>query len=222
MRKEPYYTSETIQKNAQKFLSFVEPLRRRHADIPFRPEKAALLVLDLQDYFLLESSHAFIPSASAILPGINKLIAAFISANYPLMYTRHINTPEDAGMMSKWWRDLIDPQTAYNQNITMAHIPNTFHINKTQYDAFHKTSLENTLHELKIEQVVICGVMTHLCCETTARSAFVRGFEVFFTVDGTATYNEELHRASLLTLSHGFAIPALIEELLAAMESDET
>ena len=68
---------------------------------------------------------------------------------------------------------------------------------------------------------VISGVMTHLCCETTARAAFMRGFEVFFTVDGTATYNEALHRSSLLTLSHGFAIPVLIDELLCDMEPDE-
>jgi bifunctional isochorismate lyase/aryl carrier protein len=222
MQKERYYTSETIQKNSRKFLSLVEPLRRRHADIPFRPRKAALLVLDLQEYFLQERSHAFIPSALATLPGINKLIAAFTGADRPLVFTRHINTPKDAGMMSKWWRDLINPQTAYSHNITTTDTPNSIHLNKAQYDAFHQTSLENTLHSLKVEQVVICGVVTHLCCETTARSAFMRGFEVFFTVDGTATYNEELHRASLLTLSHGFAVPMLIQELLAAMESDET
>jgi bifunctional isochorismate lyase/aryl carrier protein len=222
MHKEPYYTPETIKANSQKLLSFVEPLRHRHTDIPFRPEKAALLVLDLQEYFLRESSHAFIPSAPAILPGIRKLITAFMNVEYPLIFTRHINIPEDAGMMSKWWRDLIDPQTAYSQNITITNASNTIHLNKTQYDAFHQTSLENILHELGIEQVAICGVMTHLCCETTARSAFMRGFEVFFTVDGTATYNEELHRASLLTLSHGFAVPVLIQELLVTMESDGT
>jgi isochorismate hydrolase len=221
MRKELYYTSETIKANSRKLLSFVEPLRQRHADIVFRPEKAALLVLDLQEYFLQDDSHAFIPSALAILPGINELIAAFKKVDHPVVFTRHINTPKDAGMMSKWWRDLINPQTSRSHN-TITHTTTSIHINKTQYDAFHYTALENMLHKLKIEQVVICGVMTHLCCETTARSAFMRGFEVFFTVDGTATYNEELHRASLLTLSHGFAVPVLIEELLAAMESDGT
>jgi bifunctional isochorismate lyase/aryl carrier protein len=222
MRKEPYYTPETIKANSQKLLSFVEPLRQRHADIIFRSEKAALLVLDLQEYFLQDDSHAFIPSAPAILPGISELIAAFKGADHPIVFTRHINTPKDAGMMSKWWRDLINPKNARSHNTIIASTTKSIHINKTQYDAFRYTALENKLHQLKIEQVVICGVMTHLCCETTARSAFMRGFEVFFTVDGTATYNEELHRASLLTLSHGFAVPVLIEELLAAMESDET
>jgi bifunctional isochorismate lyase/aryl carrier protein len=221
MRKEQYYTSETIQKKSQELLASVESLRRRHTDIELHPGKAALLILDMQEYFLQKASHAFVPSAPAILPGINRLVAAFISKGYPVVFTRHINTPEDAGMMSKWWHDLINPRYAHSHNITLKNTQNSIQINKTQYDAFLHTALEDTLHKLDVMQVIICGVMAHLCCETTARSAFMRGFEVFFTVDGTATYNEELHRASLLTLSHGFAVPVLIEELLQVMKNDE-
>ena len=61
---------------------------------------------------------------------------------------------------------------------------------------------------------MICGVMTHLCCETTARDAFMRGFDVYFVMDATATCNEELHLSSLLTLSHGFAVMVETEEVL--------
>lgn len=220
MKKERYFAQETIEAKSQELLTSVEELRRRHTDIVFQPHIAALLVLDMQDYFLGESSHAFVPSAPAIVPAINKLISAFSGAEYPVVATRHVNTSEDAGMMSKWWRDIIKSQSAYSHNITIKNTHNLTTINKTQYDAFHLTTLEATLNKLAIKQVIICGVMTHLCCETTARSAFMRGFEVFFTVDGTATYNEELHRASLLTLSHGFAVPVLVGELLAILESD--
>jgi isochorismate hydrolase len=62
--------------------------------------------------------------------------------------------------------------------------------------------------------------MTHLCCETTARSAFIHGFEVFFTIDGTATYTEAHHRATLLNLANGFATPVLVAELLAACQRE--
>ena len=57
--------------------------------------------------------------------------------------------------------------------------------------------------------------MTHLCCETTARSAFVHGYEVFFLVDGTATYNQDFHRASLMNLAHGVAVLSLAGHFLA-------
>jgi isochorismate hydrolase len=221
MQKERYLTPETLQLKSQELLASVSDFRQRHADIGFRPARAALLVLDLQEYFLQEKSHAFVPSAPAILPGVAELIAAFVAADYPVIATRHLNTLNDAGMMSKWWRDIIKSQTAYSHNITIANSSKIIFINKPQYDAFFQTPLEDILRERGIEQVVISGVMTHLCCETTARSAFMRGFEVFFTIDGTATYNEQLHRASLMTLSHGFAIPVLIAELLPHMESDE-
>lgn len=219
MQKERYYTQENIQKKSHEMLASVEKFRFRRTNIEFCPQKAALLVLDMQEYFLQEDSHAFVPSAPAIIPGINKLITVFEAVERPVITTRHINTKEDAGMMSKWWRDLIVSQSAYSHNIASKKTQNSIEITKTQYDAFYQTELEGTLHNFDISQVIICGVMTHLCCETTARSAFMRGFEVFFTVDGTATYNEELHRASLLTLSHGFAVPVLIEELLRTMEA---
>lgn len=221
MKKEIYFTQKSIQRKSNALMESVAVARQHHGSIVFRPVKAALLVLDMQRYFLDFDSHAFVPSAPAIIPGINKLIEAFTKAERPVVATRHLNTPEDAGMMSKWWRDLIHPQTAYNQYIKSLDVENTIQVEKSQYDAFLHTSLEETLHAHQIEQVIITGVMTHLCCETTARSAFMRGFEVFFAVDGTATYNEELHRASLLTLSHGFAVPVLVKELLQTLETNE-
>ncbi len=217
MYKERYFTTETIQSKSQELLASVAESRRRHAGICYHPARAALFVLDLQEYFFHEKLHAFIPSAPAILPGIEELIDAFLGANRPVIATSHLNTKNDAGMMSKWWHDLINSQSSHSSSMKIVEKSGINLLSKSQYDAFFRTSLEKTLREQRIEQVVICGVMTYLCCETTARSAFMRGFEVFFTVDGTATYNEELHRASLLTLSHGFAIPVLIKELVEQM-----
>jgi len=90
-------------------------------------------------------------------------------------------------------------------------------IEKNQYDAFYNTNLEQILHENNISQVIVCGVLTNICCETTARSAFVRGFETFFTIDGTAAYSEEHHMATISNLSYGFAIPILLDELFAIL-----
>ncbi|OIN94991.1 MAG: hypothetical protein AUJ21_04040 [Anaerolineae bacterium CG1_02_58_13] len=194
-------------------LDGLAPFRSRHADIVFRPERAALLVLDMQEYFLREGSHAFIPSAPAILPNLQRLISDFTAHNRPVIFTRHVNTDEDARMMSRWWRDLIradSPDSAISASLD---ISKGIVIQKAQYDAFYNTPLEETLRGRGVEQVIVTGVMTHLCCETTARSAFVRGFEVFFCADGTATYTKELHRSTLLNLSHGVAIPTVCAEI---------
>lgn len=89
---------------------------------------------------------------------------------------------------------------------------------KHQYDAFARTRLERFLLQKRVEQVVICGVLTNLCCETTARSAFMRGFEVYFTDDATRTYTRAMHDATLLNLGYGFATIVQTADVLQAME----
>ena len=211
--KNAYFTLASIQSKAEKMLRTVE-CDRRQKQLTLISPQSALLVLDMQRYFIEETSHAFIPSAQAIIPNIRALTSIYSRNQLPIVFTRHLNTPGDAAMMASWWRDLIDP------NDPMSLIDGSFNlsrgslIEKHQYDAFYRTKLDSMLRRKGVTQVVICGVMTHLCCETTARSAFMRGFRVFFTIDGTATYNEEFHRASLLNLSHGFATPVLIKEVM--------
>jgi nicotinamidase-related amidase len=53
--------------------------------------------------------------------------------------------------------------------------------------------------------VVITGTLTNLCCSTTARRAYERGYAVIFGSDVTATHTEELQQAELQTMRYGFA-----------------
>ncbi len=123
-------------------------------------------------------------------------------------------------MLKKWWAEIITREDDYYKLSDDIYEPGAPLITKTQYDAFYKTGLKNLLKRHKIKQVVITGVMTNLCCETTARSAFIQGFEVFFVVDGTATQNELMHKATLLNLSYGFAIPMLSEDIIKAFNNN--
>ena len=215
--KERYFTSDTIQEKSREMLNKLKQYRHKH-DINFTPEHSALIILDMQRYFLHQGSHAFIPSALSIVPKIKDLLHTFLKLDLPIILTRHLNKAEDAKLMRIWWNDLITEESVMSEIIPEMNFPGTTIVKKTQYDAFYQTPLENLLRENGVTQVVITGVMTHLCCETTARSAFVKGFTVFFPIDGTATYNEDFHRATLLNLSHGFAIPVLIEELQDALQ----
>ena len=179
---------------------------------------SALLVLDMQRFFLQDSSHAFIPSAPTIVPGITRLIEAYRDADRPIFFTQHLNTDKNAQLMSKWWRDLIRPQDPLASIIDELDTSTGTVIIKSQYDAFYGTTLSELLQADHIAQVVICGVMTNLCCETTARSAFVRGFEVFFPVDATATYHADFHLASLKNLAFGFAQLTTIADITRRLE----
>lgn len=73
------------------------------------------------------------------------------------------------------------------------------------HSEFSGTNLEQKLMKMDVKEVMVTGVMTNLCCETTAREAFVRGFRVFFSTDATTTSSMDLHEATLKNLAYGFA-----------------
>jgi isochorismate hydrolase len=211
--KEVYFNQAQITSQARQFLDPVSHLLR-HRKIEIDKKHTALLVLDMQNYFLDPGSHAFVPSAPAIIGNINRLQECMSSLGLPVFHTYHTNTVDNAGSMKTWWRQLIKPGTADAQIIPEIAFPGAHVIEKNQYDAFCGTSLKKTLKQAGMTQLVVTGVMTHLCCETTARAAFMQGFKVYFTIDGTATTNRQFHQASILNLSHGFAIPVLTHQIV--------
>jgi isochorismate hydrolase len=215
--KENYF--ENIESKTNEFLSeiFLTPGYRR---VNLNLLDSALMVIDMQNYFTDEASHAYIPTTKSIIKPINKLIKLFRDSGKEIIFTRHINTEDNANMLSKWWSDIITE--GYMSEISgLFDIGNSKVLVKSQYDAFYQTKLEDFLVSHGIKKVVITGVATHLCCETTARSAFVRGFEVFFPVDCTATYDESFHLATLRNLSHGFAHIVKSQDLLKQSIADE-
>jgi len=216
--KNPYFTHETIDGVSREMLRTIEKSNKKRR-FAFSPSRSALIILDMQKYFLDQNSHAFVPSAPSIVPKIKRLANAFVQSDLPIIFTRHINSSEDSQLMASWWNDLITEDNSLSEIIDELQFPRAKIVKKTQYDGFYKTDLEDILLKRGVCQLVITGVLSHLCCETTARSAFVRGFFVFLPIDGTATYNDEFHRATCLNLSHGFAIPVLVDELLKSLET---
>jgi nicotinamidase-related amidase len=90
----------------------------------------------------------------------------------------------------------------------------TMSLQKKRYSAFFQTDLEKFLQLKGIKDLIISGVMTNLCCETTARDAFMRDYRVFFLIDGTATGRSEFHIATLKNLGFGFAYLLTCDELI--------
>lgn len=217
--KEQYYSDVSIDNQALIFLKEVLPFRIQHQWC-FDSKSIALLIIDCQKIFFDQTSHAFIPSAQAILPKIVKLQNYCLKNGIQVIKTQHVNTKENAAMMQRWWGDHLpqngDPLTEIVSEVIK---PGDDPLIKSQYDAFYNSSLDLMLQSRGIKQLIITGVMTHLCCETTARMAFMRGYEVFFTIDGTATYNQQFHLGTLRNLAHGFAIPMLVDEVIDQLQS---
>ncbi len=173
-----------------------------------KPGRCALLVIDMQQYFL--------SIAAPILGNVLSIIEACRSVDIRTIFTRHghKDVSKDGGMLAAWWGDLIG-YGSKNWELINALKPSDTDgiIDKNRYSVFHGTGLDENLRSRKIEELIITGVMTNCCCETTVRDAFVRDYRVFFVSDATATANDELHLASLKNLAFDFAHIISTEQL---------
>lgn len=93
-------------------------------------------------------------------------------------------------------------------------------LDKPRYGAFTGTDLESRLRSRGIDTVIVSGIATNICCETTAREASQLDFHVFFLSDGTATTDmngvtaAELQRATCASLGQVFAQIITIDEMI--------
>lgn len=216
---EPYVTSESIGAKAQLWLEKIAPFNQHQMHL--NKDKAALLVIDMQRFFLDKNSPTFTCGGLAILPILKECIAAFREAKRPVIYTRHVHHPKhiDAGIMEWWWQGMClegSPESEVHHFIAPLNEEKT--ILKHRYSAFYNTDLETVLRCLKIEELVVSGIMTNMCCESTARDAYYRDYKVFFLADGTGTVNEEMHLASLLNLAFGFAFVTTAKEVIQVLQ----
>ncbi len=203
IEKENYFSPENIQDLEQKWITILGKIRPSPPSYDFT-DGTALLVLDMQNVFLSPQSHAYIPASEAIIPRIQQLIQAFEHRNRPIIFTKHLSSKNSQDSMARWWRRPI-AEDAPTSEIHPDFDP-TSHpvIKKSQYSAFFQTGLQAALQKLNVKTLVITGVMTHLCCETTARDGFMHGYEIYFPMDATATYTEHLHLGTLRAITHGF------------------
>jgi nicotinamidase-related amidase len=201
-----YVTVDTLAEKTRKWLREIAPYNTQTMEI--NAARAALLVVDMQKFFLDPASPSFTAGGPAIVPTIQTLIAAFRRAGRPVIFTRHVHHPDriDAGIMEWWWEGMCIEGTPESEiHDALAPLPNEKVILKHRYSAFYNTDLETILRCLKIEDLVITGIMTNMCCESTARDAYFRDYRIFFPADGTGSVNEKMHVASLMNLAFGFA-----------------
>ena len=196
-----------------RLLQELKPYRQRSAKIELG--KAALFVIDLQNYFR--------EMVQPVLSNILKVIQSCRQGNIPIFFTQHghRDVKVDGGMLAQWWGQLILYGTEDWKHLPEIAIESKdVVLPKKRYSAFLDTDLDGMLRSKGIQELIISGVMTNLCCETTARDAFMRDYRVFFLIDGTATGSDDLHLAALKNLGYGFAYLLTCDELVEMMHGE--
>jgi nicotinamidase-related amidase len=182
--------------------------------------KTALLVIDVQNEYFSGARPVSYPPGS--LENILKAMEAAHAHGLPIVLIQHASLNPQAEAFRKdshGWKLLPEVMER----------PHDVVIPKNYPGSFTRTNLEIWLHERGIERVVICGYMTQMCCDTTARQAFHREFKADFLADATGTLDqanaagkisaEQLHKAILIVQQSAFSRVLTTAEWMAEFET---
>ena len=199
--------------------------------LEFKKEKSVLLIIDMQNAFVsskgslgtmgLDTSRV----VKAIEP-IKNLAEEFRKAGRPVIYIQHTHRPDglDYGLISKVFPPLdgighcIDG--TWDQEIIEELKPqdNDIIVKKHRFSAFYGTQLENVLHSLDAETLVVTGISTNICVESTVRDAFYRDYNVFVPADATGAFTEAEENASIGNFHFAFARVTDTEDIIKRLK----
>ncbi len=190
------------------------------------PRRSALIVIDMQNAFVAEGGPLETPGARAMIPRLERLIRFSRECGIPVVWTQSDHRAPYGGLMLRkfpvigkglLWRDepgfamypgMLQPQEGEREYVIIKH----------KFDAFFETDLDAILRYHQVNTVIITGTATNVCCESTARSAYMRDYLVAFPQDTNATFDEAMHQATLNNIDLFFGRVLSTEELITEME----
>jgi ureidoacrylate peracid hydrolase len=190
----------------------VERRGREHVYEDLDPAKTALVVVDMQNAFMLPGvAHALCPMAEKIVPNINRLAQAVRETGGTVVW---IKTTFKGDALQNWstYFEMVTPQQSAKR-IEALTADSKGHqlwadldvraedviVEKNRFSAFIQGSsnLAEVLRGRGIDTILITGTVTNVCCESTARDAMMLNFKTVMVTDGNAAVTDEDHNGSL-------------------------
>ena len=188
---------------------------------PFEPQRAALLIHDMQDYFV-----NFWGDNCAMMEQVIANIAALRQfckqQGIPVYYTAQPKDQSDAdrALLNDMWGPGLNKHPEQQQVVAaLAPDADDTVLVKWRYSAFHRSPLEQTLKETGRDQLIITGVYAHIGCMTTATDAFMRDIKPFMVADALADFSREEHLMALNYVAGRAGRVVMTAELLPQQES---
>jgi ureidoacrylate peracid hydrolase len=205
---------------------------RAHPFDVMEPAKTALIVIDMQNYFMKPGFMGEVPMARRIVPNVNRLADAVRTRGGQVIWVKNAtnDTRESWSVMHDC---LMTPQNRDLRYATMdlAHEghalwpeldaqPEDGQIVKKRFSAFIEDSSDivSYLRERGIDTLLIGGTATNICCESSARDAMMLNFKVTMVADALATYSDAEHNASLMTFYSIFGDVQTVDETIASLD----
>ncbi|MCU1527127.1 MAG: hypothetical protein JWP75_890 [Frondihabitans sp.] len=199
--------------------------------------RTAVLMIDMQNTYLEQDRRDRFgwPPIYRLDETIDEcvsLVAAARAEAVPVIFTRAVSRVDGADTMPAIAalarsvgsdEDPVEDETAWSSEIMDALAPREGEIvlNKPRWDAFFATELENILRSLDVNRLLIAGLQTNVCIDSTTRAALMRNFAVAIPEDAVSTDSKHLHYAGLDALRILYAEVAPWRELLTP-EADWT
>lgn len=159
--------------------------------------KEALIIIDLQnDYF--EGGKFPLWNTDVVFENIQKTIKKAAQKDIPIIFIEHI-VPKEAGGLAPFFNEGTQGAKIHGNLLELA--PNAKIIRKAFADSFYETELDKVLTELKIDKILICGMMTQNCVTHTAISKQAEKYKVSIIPECCTTVDEMIHNIALNALS---------------------
>ncbi len=193
-------------------------------------KRPALVVIDMQNGFC--SPEGFMAkvglgyeNAAAVVRPVVSLVGAARAAAIPIFYTRYSLNPDysDAGLLAEMYPGIEETGAMVRDTWDGALIDELepaageVVIDKTRYSAFVGTDFGERLADLGVDVLIVCGVTTEICVESTVRDAFARDIRIFVPSDATAAADAQRHEDALRVIAYGFGTVTTIAELDEAL-----
>jgi ureidoacrylate peracid hydrolase len=192
------------------------------------PARTALLVIDMQNGFLLPGMPLETPAARDIIPNINRLAAALRAGGGRVVWIQMKLQGQEhdwsvffaGGSETAALTDVVrllspgEPGFALHAALDVA--PQDATVEKTRFSAFFpgSSNLEQVLRAAAIDTVIVTGTLTNVCCESTARDAMMHNYKVIVVSDGNATVSDTEHNAALTNIVRAFGDVLSTEEVI--------
>ena len=185
---------------------------REHVFEDLNPAKTALLVIDMQNAFMLPGvGHAVSVVAEKIVPNVNRLAEAVRTTGGTVIWVKTTFTAEVSQSWSIYYemathevgRKRDEALTANSKGHelwpTLDVKPGDLTVEKNRFSAFIQGSsdLAAILHARGLDTLLVTGTATNVCCESTARDAMMLNFKTVMVTDGNAAKTDEDHNAAL-------------------------
>lgn len=162
-------------------------------------EKTALVIIDMvEDYFAEDKSYPITPLARAIVPAINRTIAAFREAGMPVIFSTDSFNADDFIFKSRMHpHALAGTKGAEIVAVLDYHEKEDLWLPKPRFSAFFDTGLAAILRRQQVSRVAVAGIATNFCVLTTAMDALCNDFKAVILEDCCAAFSPEIHQQCL-------------------------